>query len=133
LLSVLRDTKQWTTVADHWSTNNDSTNIDYLANLAYLVFNTTWRYTPEVSNKTGASIMLGHGAWTDVTYDYGDAPVNVDVSVSLCFPAAWTARLNVALNSSQPRSEPFSLSSDKWFRTDPDLHIQMGEFEHNHA
>jgi hypothetical protein len=133
LLSILRDTKQWSTVTDHWSKNFDDADLDYLANSAYLIFNTTWRYTTEISNKTGASIMLGHGAWTDVTYDYGNALVNMDVSVSLCFPAAWTARLKVTFYSSQNRTEPIELSSDKLFRTNPDVHVQMGEFEHGHA
>jgi hypothetical protein len=133
LLSVLRDTKQWSTIAEHWSKHSDDIDLGYLANSAYLVFNTTWRYTSKESNKTGASVTLGHGAWTGVTYDYGDEPVNIDVSVSLCFPAAWTARLNVALHSSQSRTEPVALSSDKWFRTDPDVHVQMGEFKHDHA
>jgi fluoride ion exporter CrcB/FEX len=133
LLSVLRETKQWSTVADRWSKNIHGSDLDYLANSAYLIFNTTWRETFEASNKTGASVTLGHGAWTDVTYDPGNVPVVLDVSVSLCFPAAWAARLNVTLHSSQNRTEPVALSSDRWFHTDPDVHIQMGPFEHDHA
>jgi fluoride ion exporter CrcB/FEX len=133
LISVLRDPKQWSTVAGHWSKDPDDFDFDYLANSAYLVFNTSWRHTSEGSNKTGTSVTLGHGAWTDVTYDYGDIPLNVDVSVSLCFPAAWIARLNVTLYSTKNRTEPVPLSSDKWFRTDPDVHVQMGESQHYHA
>jgi hypothetical protein len=135
LLSVLRDTQQWSTVADHWSKLMISTDFDYLSNSAYLILNTTWRRTSKASNNTGASIKLGHGAWTDITYDYmyGDTPRSIDVSVSLCFPAAWTARLNVTLHSSQNRTEPVALSSDKRFRTDPDVHIQLGGFKHDYA
>jgi hypothetical protein len=133
LVSILRDTEQWSTVADHWSKNFDRPDLDYLANSAYLILNTTSRLTSEASNKESLSIKLGHGAWTDVTYDDGDTPLNIDVSLSLCFPAAWSARLNVTINSSQTRIEPAALSFNRRFRTDPDVHVQMGEFEHNHA
>jgi hypothetical protein len=126
LLSVLRDTQQWSTVADRWSKTLYEADFDYLTNSAYLILNTTWRHTSKVSSKTGTSIKLGHGAWTDVTYDYGDEPWSIDVSVSLCFPAAWTARLDVTLHSSRNRTEPVALSSDKRFRRDPDVHVQMG-------
>jgi fluoride ion exporter CrcB/FEX len=133
LLSVLRDTKQWSDVNENWNKHHDFSDLDYLANSAYLIFNTTWRDTTEVSSRTGTSTTLGNGAWTVVTYDYGDTFTHIDVSVSLCFPAAWTARLNVTLHSFQNRTEPVALSSDERFRTDPDVHVQMGEFEHYHA
>jgi hypothetical protein len=134
LLSVSRDTNQWSAVADYWRNNSFfDADLDYLANSAYLIFNTTWRSTSAASNKTGASVTLGHGAWTEVTYDHGDPPLHIDMRVSLCFPAAWTARLNVTLHSTQNRTEPVALSSDKLFRTDPDIHVQMGESEHNNA
>jgi fluoride ion exporter CrcB/FEX len=47
LLSVLRDTKQWSTVADHWSKDLGDSDLDYLANSAYLIFNTTWEDASE--------------------------------------------------------------------------------------
>lgn len=73
------------------------------------------------------------GSWLDLTY----LPVNLigwykNVSISLCYAAFWTARLDVTMHSSANRTEPTAVMFDGWYRTSPDVHVQMGEFHRDH-
>jgi hypothetical protein len=126
LLSDLRD-------VDEWAAANASLR-DSNADSPYLIFNTTFGATSHQSHPHGS--QTEHGAWTDLTYiplDLGETTfqerpnVYANVSVSLCFPAFWTARLHVDLHALENRTEPTALISDGWYRTDPDVHVQMGE------
>lgn len=135
LLSELRDGKQWSTIAENWS--NGSLSIDDRPNAAYLVFNNTVGSNDEGSmdSTRNSSTTSGHGAWTDVSHlplTSGNF-VYLNVSLTLCYPATWTARLDVALRSPYNRTEPSASSFDPTFRTTPDLHVQMGELKHEHG
>lgn len=135
LLSKLRDGNQWALVAERWS--NESVHYSDRANSAHLIFSATRGTISDESENVARNISAtsGHGAWTDVSYLSLDTtpPSYVNLSVTLCYPAIWTARLNVTLQSSRNRTEPVVSSSfDTSFRTTPDIHAQMGEFKHKH-
>lgn len=57
------------------------------------------------------------------------------MSVTLCYPAFWAARLDVALHASGNRTEPTAALDMGWmaYRTEPDVHVQMGELQRDHA
>ena len=134
LMSELRDAKQWSTLAESWS--NGSLSMDDRPNAAYLVFNNTIGSNDKASmNSTGdSSTTSGHGAWTDVSHlslTSGNF-IYMNVSLTLCYPATWRARLDVALRSPYNRTEPSASSFDPMFHTTPDLHVQMGELKHEH-
>jgi hypothetical protein len=139
LISDLRDIEQLLR-ADGSSTNVSSTPGSITNGILVM------RTTVERNNKDSSiSIASGHGAWVDlehlctypsyVSEDVSD-PVykHVKVSVSLCYPAFWTARLDITLNSSESRKEPTALSLDERerYRTEPDVHFQMGQYKRDH-
>jgi hypothetical protein len=133
-MSELRDGKKWSTLAENWS--NGSLSIDDRPNAAYLVFNNTIGSNDKASiNSTrDLSTTSGHGAWTDVSHlplTSGNF-IYVNVSLTLCYPATWSARLDVALHSPVNRTEPSASPFDPMFHTTRDLHVQMGELKHEH-
>jgi hypothetical protein len=136
LLSKLRDDKQWSHIAEGW--RNGSLTIDDRPNAAYLIFDSTWASWRDKSKDVTRNIssISGHGAWTDVSYltpssfNPGDY---LNVSVTLCYPAIWSARLSVNAQSQHNRTEPRASSLNGSFRTIPDIHVQMGEVRHDHG
>jgi len=100
----------------------------------------TINVTAEGNNDSSVSVTSGHGAWTDLEYvdDHHENGTELlgykyfhkKASVSLCYPASWTATLDVTLHSSKGRTEPTALPLDEgnWYRTEPDVHFQMGEY-----
>jgi hypothetical protein len=121
-------------LAESWS--NGSIRIDDRANAAYLIFNNTIgsHYGASTNGARDTSTTSGHGSWTDVSHlplTRGNS-VYMNASVTLCYPATWTARLNVSIHSPHNRTEPSASSFDPLFRTAPDIHVQMGEFNHEH-
>lgn len=101
---------------------------------SYLIFNTTRGSSHDSGN---VPITSGHGAWTDLEYQYTsgyNSSYYANTSVSLCYPAFWIARLDVTLRSARNRTEPTALyrGGDRWYRTEPDIHVQMGEVQRDH-
>ena len=134
-MSELRDGKQWSTLAENWS--NGSLSIDDRPNATYFVFNNTVVSNDEASmNITrNSSTILGHGAWTDVSHvplTSGNF-IYMNVSLTLCYPATWSAGLDVGLDSPFNRTQPSASSFDPMFHTTPDLHVQIGELKHEHG
>jgi hypothetical protein len=138
LMSELRNGEQWSRIAESWS--HGSLSIDDRPNAAYLIFNSTSLNFASGRNITvgNPSATSGHGAWSDVSYlpappSSENFPWYMDVSVTLCYPAIWTARLNVTLHSPHNRTEPSASSFNTSFRTVPDIHAQMGEFRYDYG
>ena len=130
LLSDLRDVEQWLIVNSSYSKGAN----DLIYN-GILVFNVT----TEVNNDRKVLPASGHGAWTDVEYVVEDDVIagtlyHIRMSVSICYPASWTASLDVILRSSQSRTEPTALPFEegRFDRTEPDVHFQMGEYTRGH-
>lgn len=138
LLSELRGSDQWSPIAERWK--NKSLLIDERPNAAYLIFNNTASDPSEnVGNSTrNIPAVSGHGSWTDVSYlplaDGTSLSPRYwqNISVTLCYPANWAARLSVTIHSPHNRTEPSASSFEGSFRTTPDIHAQMGEFKHDH-
>lgn len=124
LASELRDAKEANAeyAAEELSGSGDSSAV-----AAYLVVNSS------LSNTSLATSDLG--AWNDLSFPLETSPGRHrfhNLRVSLCYPALWTARLNVTFRSSTTRREPAAtLSNTTYFATIPDVHAQMGEFKDN--
>ncbi|KAM0721240.1 hypothetical protein Q7P37_003528 [Cladosporium fusiforme] len=108
------------------------------ADASYLVFNVSWSQDEDGARAIDTKVS-GQGAWTtveDLSYNtskrdsrHPDAPeytVTRNVSVSLCYPAFWLARLDVELMSAENRTEPVPQMDEDLYYTTPDIHDQMG-------
>lgn len=128
LFSDLQDSKRWYDIERVW--NRSVINYE-ISNAAHLVFKVTpTNYSCDA--RGSGPVVSKHGAWTDYTNfkvpSESDGCSYVNMSVSLCYPALWTARLDVELQSSRNRTEPAATSyTNLQYRTEPDLHVQMGE------
>lgn len=126
LLSDLRDMKQWLAIEESWS--NARLKVQDSAISAHLVIKATLADDKPLDDLEIPPTFSAHGAWTNISYMslQGWNTTYANLSISLCYPAFWTARLDVALHSPEIRTEPRAVLFDKRYRTDPDFHVQMG-------
>ncbi|KAM0709575.1 hypothetical protein Q7P35_003615 [Cladosporium inversicolor] len=125
----MRDTEQWLPMS-----SSSVPNPGYGASGFCLVFNTIRGGSNDSEAVTTTS---GHGSWTDLAYQYVIFPgyYYANVNVTLCYSAFWAARLDVALHASGNRTEPAAvlLKGSASYHTEPDVHVQMGELQRDHA
>lgn len=138
LISELRDGRKLSYIAG--SRSNGSLTIDDRQNAAHLIFNSTsdlFDFDASGISARNVSAASGHGVWTHVsnlsTWSHTGTPrpqsKYMNLSVTLCYPAIWTARLNVTLHPPHNRTEPTASSFDELLHTVPDIHAQMGELK----
>lgn len=69
-------------------------------------------------------LYSGHGPWTDML----SQKTYLDVSISVCYPAFYTAIRKVQIQSQKNRTEPIAFyDNTNGYFTIPDVHNQMAE------
>lgn len=128
LVSEFRSTDAWLAAMN---STYDGTVLDRgIADGPYLIINLTVRNTGHPPrDESHSQTTSAHGAWIDIdgieseNYSF---PPHITASLSLCYPAFSTARLDLELHSKKNRTEPTPQKSGRSYSTSPNVLDQMG-------